>query len=174
MSHPHPERPPRILIVDDNPSIHDDFRKILGVKSEAQAHFESVESELFGSPDTSIDCRSFRIDSAYQGREAVEMVKKAVEASDPYVLAFVDVRMPPGWDGVETLGNLWKVEPELQAVICTAYSDYTWDEVTQRFGQKDNLLILKKPFETIEVLQMAHALSHKWALGRQAKFRIIQ
>lgn len=171
---PNPESPPRILIVDDNPSIHEDFRKILGAKTAAQSHLEDVESELFGDRITGIieDRNGFRIDSAFQGQEAFEKVKAAVAEGDPYVLAFVDVRMPPGWDGIETLENIWRVAPELQAVICTAYSDYSWDEMTRRLGQTDNLLILKKPFETVEVLQMAHALSHKWILGRQAKLRL--
>jgi PAS domain S-box-containing protein len=80
--------------------------------------------------------------------------------------------MPPGWDGVETLDRIWQCAPELQAVICTAYSDYSWDEMTRRFGQKDNLLILKKPFETVEVLQLANALAQKWVLAGQAKLRL--
>jgi len=168
----HPDRPARILIVDDNPAIHDDFRKILGAKTAAQSHLENVESALFGVAELSPDRVNFRIDSAFQGQEAFELVKKSVAEGDPYVLAFVDVRMPPGWDGIETLENIWKCAPEIQAVVCTAYSDYSWDEMTQRLGQTDNLLILKKPFETVEVLQMAHALSQKWILGRRAKLRM--
>jgi two-component system, cell cycle sensor histidine kinase and response regulator CckA len=174
MSHTpsHPGKPARILIVDDNPSIHEDFRKILGAKTAAQSHLENVESALFGNSPAPEDRQGFRIDSAHQGQDAFELVKKSVAEGDPYVLAFVDVRMPPGWDGIETLENIWKAAPELQAVICTAYSDYSWDEMTKRLGQTDNLLILKKPFETVEVLQMAHALSQKWILGRQAKLRM--
>jgi PAS domain S-box-containing protein len=175
MSHtPHPASLPRILIVDDNPSIHEDFRKILGAKTADQTRLEDVESALFGDErKTSVsDSLGFRIDSAHQGQEAFEKVKQAVAEGDPYMLAFVDVRMPPGWDGVETLENIWRAAPDLQAVICTAYSDYSWDEMTRRLGQTDNLLILKKPFETVEVLQMAHALSQKWILGRQAKLRM--
>lgn len=174
MSHtPNAPLPPRILVVDDNPSIHEDFRKILGAKTAAQSHLEDVENALFGKiNEAPADPVGFRIDSAYQGKEAFEKVKKSVTDGDPYVLAFVDVRMPPGWDGIETLENIWKAAPELQAVICTAYSDYSWDEMTRRLGQTDSLLILKKPFETVEVLQMAHALSQKWTLGRQAKLRL--
>ncbi len=172
MSRPSPDSLPRILVVDDNPSIHDDFRKILGVKTEAQTHLESVETAIFGTAEIPAERHGFRIDSAYQGQEAFEMVKKAAAEDDPYVIIFVDIRMPPGWDGVETLERIWQCAPELQAVICTAYSDYSWDEMTRRLGSSDNLLILKKPFETVEVLQMAHALAKKWILGRQAKLRM--
>ena len=172
MSLPASTNCPRILIVDDNPSIHDDFRKILGSRSEAQSRLDDVEAALFGQSDASSERIGFRIESAHQGQEALKLVQQAEKAGDPFVMAFVDVRMPPGWDGVETLEQIWKCSPNLQAVICTAYSDYSWDDMTRKLGQSDNLLILKKPFETVEVLQLAHALTQKWSLGRQAKLRM--
>ena len=172
MSQSPAESPPRVLVVDDNPAIHDDFRKILGAKSESQSRLDNIEAELFGQAGRGRDRAGFRLDSALQGQEALALVQKAVQENDPYVLAFVDVRMPPGWDGVETLERIWQCAPELQAVICTAYSDYSWDDMTRRLGHTDNLLILKKPFETVEVLQLAHALTQKWALARQAKLRV--
>jgi PAS domain S-box-containing protein len=172
MSQSPAESPPRVLVVDDNPAIHEDFRKILGAKSESQSRLDNIEVELFGQGGGAGDRAGFRLDSALQGQEALALVQKAVQENDPYVLAFVDVRMPPGWDGVETLERIWQCAPELQAVICTAYSDYSWDDMTRRLGHTDNLLILKKPFETVEVLQLAHALTQKWALARQAKLRV--
>src|ERR1044071_1172520 len=163
----------RVLIVDDNPAIHEDFKKILNGKSEVQSRLDNIEEELFGhDSEAPVDRVGFRIESAHQGQEALSLIKKASEEGDPYVLAFVDVRMPPGWDGVETLERIWQCSPELQAVICTAYSDYSWDDMTRRLGHTDNLLILKKPFETVEVLQLAHALTQKWQLARQAKLRM--
>ena len=102
---------------------------------------------------------SFQLDSAYQGQAALEMVEQALADNRPYALAFVDVRMPPGWDGVETIARIWKADPELQIVVCTAYADYSWEEMRARVGQPDNLLVLKKPFDNIEVRQMAHALA---------------
>lgn len=162
----------RLLIIDDNPAIHEDFRKILGGPAGAATRLDDVEAALFGEPTSTLGRSDFRIDSAHQGKEALALVEQAVAANDPYALAFVDVRMPPGWDGIETLEHIWKCAPELQAVICTAYSDYSWDDITRRFGQTDNLLILKKPFETVEVLQLAHALTQKWTLARQARLRV--
>jgi two-component system cell cycle sensor histidine kinase/response regulator CckA len=172
MQTPSAEPLPRILIVDDNPAIHLDFRKILGSKSQTQTSLEDVEATLFGDNAGIVDRVGFRLDSAHQGQEALQLVQTALDQGDPYAMAFVDVRMPPGWDGIETLERVWQCYPELQAVICTAYSDYSWDEVTQRLGHADNLLILKKPFETVEVLQLAHALTRKWALARQARLRM--
>lgn len=172
MTPPPTPRPPRILIVDDNPAIHVDFRKILGGAGGAEPHLDAAEAALFGESEVVSTQDTFRLDSAHQGQEALAMVRKALEEEDPYQLAFVDVRMPPGWDGVETLERLWQVAPDLQAVICTAHSDYAWDDFVRRLGKTDSLLILKKPFETIEVLQLAHALTRKWELARQAQLCI--
>jgi len=68
----------------------------------------------------------FEIDSAFQGQEGLAKVQHALNEGRPYAMAFVDVRMPPGWDGIETISRIWKMYPELQVVICTAYSDYSW------------------------------------------------
>ena len=97
----------------------------------------------------------------------MSLVKEALKAGRPYALAFVDVRMPPGWDGVETTQKLWEVDPCLQVVLCTAYSDYSWDKMFELFGPRDDLLILKKPFDAVEALQLAQALTEKWWLHQQ-------
>jgi signal transduction histidine kinase/response regulator of citrate/malate metabolism len=161
----------RILIVDDNPAIHADVRKILcpEVSTTAQA-LDDFEAELLGTtPTPARQAISFEVDSAHQGQEGLALVTKAVGEGRPYAMAFVDVRMPPGWDGVETTLELWKIAPDLQVVICTAYSDYSWDDMLAKLGSSDRLLILKKPFDTIEVLQLANSLTEKWDLLRQAK-----
>ena len=90
----------------------------------------------------------------------------------PYAMAFIDMRMPPGWDGVETVEQLWLEDPRLQIVFCTAYSDYSWAEVLTRLDVRDRLLILKKPFDAIEVYQFANALTTKWQMTEQAAFKM--
>jgi signal transduction histidine kinase/AmiR/NasT family two-component response regulator len=162
-----PDRNRRILVIDDNQAIHADVRKILcPAASDGMATLDALEAELLGETVAPARPRaaSFEVDSAYQGQEGLALVKKALADGRPYALAFVDVRMPPGWDGVETTAEIWKVAPDLQIVICTAYSDYSWDEMLGRIGGSDRLVILKKPFDTIEVLQLANALSEKWNL----------
>ncbi len=93
-------------------------------------------------------------------------------AQRPYAVAFVDMRMPPGWDGVETVEHLWQEDPDLQVVICTAFSDHAWEDVIQRLNKNDKLLILRKPFDNIEVWQLANSLTKRWAEGRQAKSQL--
>jgi PAS domain S-box-containing protein len=157
----------RVLVIDDNAAIHDDFRKILSPRSAAA--LDATEAALFGSSAPAIEQAQFEVDSAYQGQEGAELVKKALEAGRPYALAFVDVRMPPGWDGVETTQKLWELDPNLQVVLCTAYSDYSWDEMLEKLGHSDGLLILKKPFDAVEALQLAQALTEKWRLLQESK-----
>ena len=164
----------RILIIDDNPSIHADFRKILCPTNVGAAELKGMEEALFDEFQPSIETISFELDSAYQGKEGLEMVKRSLVENRPYALAFVDVRMPPGWDGVETIARIWEVFPQLQIVVCTAYSDYTWEELRLKVGQPDNLLVLKKPFDNVEVQQLAHALTKKWLLGIQANYQMAE
>ncbi len=164
----------RILIVDDSESIHEDFRKcILGPRSaDCQALQEATET-LFGEPPQAVASPGeYELDSAYQGEEALGLVQDAVEQRRPYAVAFVDVRMPPGWDGIETIERLWKVDPDLQAVICTAYSDVSMAQIVQRLGKTDRLLILKKPFDPMEVLLLATALTRKWQAVGQARQKL--
>ncbi len=160
----------RILIVDDNPSIHEDFRKILGPADAKMAEeLDAAEASLFGDKADVPRAQNFRIDSAFQGQEGLEKVRVASNEGQPYAVAFVDVRMPPGWDGIETISRIWSEFPDLQIVICTAYSDYSWDEIAKSVGNSDQILVLKKPFDNVEVLQMAHALSKKWQLTHMAR-----
>ncbi len=164
----------RLLIVDDLATIHEDFRKILEPAT-SPAALHATAAALFDDPaPTAAPLARFTVDSAFQGAEALGLVEKAVAAGQPYALAFVDVRMPPGWDGLETIRRLWTVDPELQVVLCTAYSDYTWTETVRSLGLNSNLIILKKPFDNTEVLQMAHALARKWQLARENANRLAE
>jgi PAS domain S-box-containing protein len=162
----------RILLVDDNPSIHVDFRDILCPGNAGTAAGKKLEAALFDEAPAATDQIIFELDSAYQGQEGLEMVQQALAGKRPYAMAFVDVRMPPGWDGIETIARIWEVDPELQVVVCTAYSDYSWEEMRVKVGQPDSLLVLKKPFDNIEVQQIAHALTKKWLLNLQTRMQI--
>lgn len=160
-------RPFRLLVVDDTPSIHEDIRSIL--KPPVSAGLDGLEEALFGASVPEVPRSAFEIDSAYQGQEALDCVRASVREDQPYALAIVDVRMPPGWDGVDTVARLWEEDREIQVVLCTAYSDYSWANIMAKLGNCDNLLVLKKPFDAIEILQVAHALSEKWRLRRQVQ-----
>jgi diguanylate cyclase len=152
----------RVLVIDDNAAIHADFRKVLnGAPVEGDAALDLLESELLGGEAAS-STPQFDLDVAFQGEEGVRKAEQAIQQGRPYALAFVDMRMPPGWDGVKTIEHLWQVDPSLQVVICSAHSDYEWNEVVARLNFSDKLLILRKPFEPIEVQQCASALCQKW------------
>ena len=159
----------RILVIDDNPAIHQDFRKIFGVDTGRSSALDLTESALFGAEAAPVETVTFEIDSAFQGEEAFELVRRSRRDGKPYAMAFMDVRMPPGWDGIETTAKIWAEYPELQIVLCTAYSDYSWDQMIEKLGHSDRLVILKKPFDNIEALQLAHALTTKWQLGEAAR-----
>jgi CheY-like chemotaxis protein len=153
---PAPNR--RILIVDDNKSIHLDFRKILCPQTRG-AGLNDLATSLFGEsaprPTQRID---FEIDSAYQGKEALELTLGRKRRTQPYAFAFVDMRMPPGWDGVETVEHLWTAQRDLAVVFCSAYSDYSWNDVAKRLGNRE-FRWLRKPFATHDVMSIALELT---------------
>lgn len=159
----------RILVVDDLEAIHVDFRKILASHDPQMQQLQQLEDRLFGASANPVLRETFEIDSAYQGEESLARVKGALAEGRPYAMAFIDVRMPPGWDGIETTDRLWQVDPDLQIVLCTAYSDYSWEEMPARMRASDRLVILKKPFDPIEVIQLASAFTEKWRLAQLTK-----
>jgi diguanylate cyclase (GGDEF)-like protein len=161
----------RILIIDDTPSIHQDFRKILGADTNDEQTLAGTEAALFGSQQSAR--LIFQLDSAYQGQEALELVKRAQAQGRPYAMAFTDMRMPPGWDGLETIEQLWKADPHLQIALCTAFSDYTWEAMAERLEFGDQLLVLKKPFDSLEIRQMASALTWKWQMAQDAAMKVL-
>jgi len=164
----------RVLVIDDNPSIHKDFQTILLEEEESET-LNKLRSEVFGDKTNNTTPKNaYELDFASQGKEGCEKIKQACSEDHPYELAFVDMRMPPGWDGLKTIEHIWEIDHKVQVVICTAYSDYSWGEIVERLGRSENLLILKKPFDSAEVAQLASALTEKWVLARQASLKMEQ
>ena len=152
----------RILVIDDNPDIHGDFRKLIGGGPGDAGTLAAAELALLGESSPPSMNLGFEVDSAFQGQEGVARVQQALDEGRPYAMAFVDMRMPPGWDGLETIEHLWAIDPDVQIVICSAHSDYNWTDVVARLNNSDKLLVVKKPFEAIEIMQSANALTRKW------------
>lgn len=152
----------RILVIDDNDAIHEDFRKIFS--NGTPKPLTAAEAVFFGKSSPSSPEPQYELEFASQGEQGLALVEKAINEGRPHCLAFVDMRMPPGWDGIQTIRRLWEVHPGLQVVICSAYSDYSWKEIVENLGVSDRLLIIKKPFDNMEVLQAAAALNAKRAL----------
>jgi signal transduction histidine kinase len=163
----------RILLIDDNPMIHEDFEKVLDPSDSGQSEALNDAMTAFFDEDPSEEAapeaEGFELDYALQGQEGLEKVKQAISDGRPYALAFVDVRMPPGWDGVETIQRLWEVAPDLQVVISTAYADYSREDMVAKLGFNDQWLILKKPFDPFEVNQLASALTEKWNTAQRVE-----
>ena len=155
----------RILIVDDTPSIHEDFRKILTTPGSMGEDLEVMADSLFGhsEQDPVYKELNYELNSAFQGEEALEMIEKAEAEGNGYSLVFMDVRMPPGLDGIKTIAKIWERYPSMEIVICTAYSDYSWVDIIDILGPSDHLLVLKKPFDADEAQQMALAMTKRAA-----------
>jgi signal transduction histidine kinase len=159
----------RVLVIDDNEAVQADYRKILLPAPIVSGDLAAAEAALFGAAGPGGAVPVFELATASQGHEGHDLVLAAAAAGRPFAMAFVDMRMPPGWDGIETIERIWNVCPDIEMVICTAYADRSWDELARRLGATDRLLIVKKPFDHAEVRQAACALTHKWNLHRQSQ-----
>lgn len=162
--------PVRVLVIDDNPSIHDDLRKTLVAESPLVSTLDEMEQALSDLPPESspVSVPEMELLSAYQGCDGVEVLKQEHEEARNVDVAIVDMRMPPGWDGIETVQRLWAVEPTLHVIICSAYADYTWQDMSRQLGTSDQLLVLRKPFEPIEMIQAVVSAARKRASQREA------
>lgn len=165
----------RILVVDDNEGIHGDFDKVLDNPDRAtgSAQLDALAASLFGEKKLQRPDTNFQVTHARQGEEAFELVLKSLRERTPYALAFVDVRMPPGWDGMQTIERIWSHDTEIEIVLCTAHADYSWEQIAERLPHAERLLILRKPFDPLEVRQLAYGLTAKWFLRRQATSRAL-
>lgn len=163
----------RILITDDNSAIHEDIASILSHNHGKNSDLSALDKELFGSDDANAinpdQIIQYRIDHAYSGEEAIEKVAKAQAENDPYALIFMDVRMPPGIDGIVAVQKIWEQYPNIEIIICSAYSDYNWENIIKIFGKTDKLMFLQKPFNRIAIQQMALSMVTKWEVQNELR-----
>ena len=171
-------QPRRILIVDDQQSIHDTFDRIFARRYSCdvalggfEAKFLSYFDDAGGAGRGSIDAE-YELTHASSGHQAIDCVRDAVENRQCYSVAFVDMRMPPGLDGLQTTEAIWQLDPQIQVVICTAHSDHTWGSILDKLGSNDRLLLLKKPFESDEIRQLALALTEKSRLMKAERRKL--
>lgn len=169
----------RILIVDDTPSIHDDFTQILNGPAKENAdtdRLNELAESLFDEPQETVTSASdtkFKmkhdVDHAYNGEEAIEKIRAAIQEQRPYTLVFMDVRMPPGMDGIQTIQKVHRTWPgiDMDFAICTAFSDYSWEDMVNLLDYPDRVYFIRKPFDRVAILQLVLALFESRALRNE-------
>ncbi len=160
----------RILIVDDEPAMHDGYRRsFAGPRSCTGDALEAMAVELFGDErhEPVEDVPDFALTHCDQGLDAVAAVERAVADGMPFAVAFIDVRMPPGIDGRETAHRIRALDPQINIVIVTGFSDFSPIEISKVAGPADKIFYIAKPFEVAEILQTAIALAQRWENDRE-------
>ncbi len=159
----------RILAVDDEEMILTLYRDILTPSNRtenAETSLDELATRLFGVNQPMAPPISFDLMTCSRGDEAVEIVKTAAEEEKPFAVVFLDVRMPPGPDGVWTAEKIREIDPNVDIVIVTAFSDISPDEIVRRSPPREKIFYLQKPFHTQEIYQIACALGNKWKTER--------
>ncbi len=158
----------KILAVDDEPLILDLYERILSPASDGFGESPVVLDQI-SSNQSSI---SFDLTLCSDGNEAVEKVKSTIAQGEPMAIAFIDMRMSPGPDGLMTAEAIRSIDPYIQIVFVTGFSDINLQELASRVPPVDKLLYLQKPFQFQEIWQFASSLSAKWKVEQE--FRKIQ
>src|SRR5579863_4353397 len=168
--------PIRVLVVDDEPEVRDAYRQILASSevSQEMTGFNELRSRLFRKdPAPAQRARAaarvsnFEVVFCDQAQEAVTAVKQALAREQPFAVVFLDMRMPPGKDGVWAATHIRELDPAVEIVICTAYSDTDPCEIGSYAPPEDKLSYLQKPFHPHEVRQMTIALASTWRAERR-------
>jgi len=155
----------RILVVDDEENIHQDLEEMLRM-SLNQTTADDL-AKAFGSNTDESFLPELEIFHEKSGKEAYEKVKNAIENNNPIAVAYVDMRMPPGWDGVETIRKIRNIDKNIEIVIMTAYTDKPLSEIIHDMELLDKLLYIRKPFAREEIQQMTISLIEKWNVGME-------
>jgi diguanylate cyclase len=171
------QTPIRVLIVDDEAEVRDAYRQILldSDVSQEMVGFRELRSRLFRqdaakpSQHRGAASRTVTFEPVFcdQAQAAVTAVKEGLARNQPFAVVFLDMRMPPGPDGVWAATQIRELDPEVEIVICTAYSDADPCEIGGFVPPEDKLSYLQKPFHPHEVRQMSIALSSKWRAERR-------
>jgi len=167
----------RILVADDEQGIIDAYRTVIediNPPFARRSTIEDLEAKLFGEKKPVAPAPTFTPVLCRRGEEAVETIRKAREAGEEYPVVFLDVRMPPGIDGIEAAARIRTIDPEVNIVIVTGYSDTPLKEIAARVPPLDKLYYISKPFQKMELQQFVFALTAKWRADRTARLAMEQ
>ncbi len=158
----------RILVIDDEVSVREAYARTFAPADPGLrgARLRALAADLFGDDEPAAEPvpveAPFAVSYAAQGEEGVAMVAAALAEGEPYSVAFIDVRMPPGIDGKETARRIRALDRQINLVIVTAWSDHAMLDIAAVAGPADKLFYIAKPFGADEVRHMARALAQRW------------
>lgn len=158
----------RILVIDDNPDIARDFAQLLASASNDASTLDELEASLFGmhkQPVCATETGLFEVVGALQGRDGLSQVHRAIQENRPYSVAVIDMRMPPGWNGVETSKRIRDVDPRIRIVICSAYAEQSETEIIQALGENSAVRFLNKPFDPSAARLLLSELQKEWVVA---------
>jgi diguanylate cyclase (GGDEF)-like protein len=157
----------RILIVDDEPAMHDSYRRCFA-PAKPDVALSALAAELFGDDAPEPDAApAFEFTHCDQGLDAVAAVERGQAEGRPFAVAFIDIRMPPGIDGRETARRIRALDGQVNLCIVTGYSDFSPLEISRAAGPADKIFYIAKPFEVAEIQQTATALAERWRADRE-------
>ena len=153
----------RVLIVDDEDGIHSDFKDMLNPNHRRALTDQFAETLLDENSENNTSfLPNFELLHATSGEEACDIICATKASNRPIAVAYIDIRMPPGIDGVEAIRRIRQIEKDIELVIMTAYTDKPLPEIVRDMELLHKLLYIRKPFAPEEVQQITLSLVEKW------------
>lgn len=137
----------KVLIADDDEYVLDCYKEAFS-DEEPTNHMRALDAlaaELFDPERDIVDKPRFAIVACNQGDDAISLAQAAAEAGEPFDVVILDVRMPPGIDGVEAGSRIRDLDPEVEIVFVTGYSDMPLEELRRRVPPPLKLHYFNKP-----------------------------
>ncbi len=159
-----------ILVADDDPHVLETYRQVLGDDSSSATDQLLGDFSILTEEEERPEVEGFDLQTVSSGEAAVTAVARALEQEQPFFLALLDVRMPPGIDGVEAAAQIRQLDPRIYIAIVTAYSDHDLGEISRRIGE--GFLYLRKPFNREELLQVCRNFQTSWRYARESEHRM--
>ncbi|MCP4688798.1 MAG: PAS domain S-box protein [Desulfobacterales bacterium] len=166
----------RILVIDDDPEILSAYKSVLAPRTEKLSSAGRQLSMLLMEDSEAESEPVFQVTYATQGQEGLDLVQEGLQINAPFAAAFIDIRMPPGMDGMETASRIRRLDANIEIVIITAFSDRTRKAIVEKVGSPEKLLFFRKPIDSDELAQLALSLTEKWNVEtklqeREKRFR---
>ncbi len=148
----------RILLVDDEDYILQSYAKILTPEDEESATASAMAKRKGKQGQSGVAFPEYKLYFAYSGEEAVRIQEDELRFNNKIAVAFVDMKMPGGIDGLETIKVLRERDPDILCAVVTAYTDRSILQISAVFNSPDEWIYFNKPFSKGELQQAAFHL----------------
>ncbi|HIJ23165.1 MAG: response regulator [Gammaproteobacteria bacterium] len=145
-----------LLLIDDEESIYESVKLYLEPPELEDDPFAFLDDEPESEPEPEEDsggivCKVHWVPAGTQGLQMVE------EAITPFDLILVDMNMPPGWNGVQTIEQIRAIDPKVPIALVTA--NMSADQTIQTMLTEHTVRLFHKPYSKTQLYALVEEMT---------------